>query len=157
MPPAAHRPDRGALIPAVPGTLAFPAAARPLPGPGPNRALLGLLRGVARELPAARRIDLAGACALIARGPDGAPAYAAALLRGLPQGLGRRLVFHRPGAAEVTFDESWTTALVTALARGDPDGARLMLGRLAPPTRRPLRFLAQGLADRLESLYLEQF
>jgi hypothetical protein len=80
-------------------------------------------------------------------------AFAAALIRTLSQGLGRPLVFFKPGSREVSFDERWLIALVAAVQKRDePSFEFLIRSRLARHTHRPTAFLARNLAMRLDTL-----
>ncbi|SER47174.1 hypothetical protein SAMN04490244_101167 [Tranquillimonas rosea] len=116
--------------------------------PEADRALLNRLRLSALRCRAASRTDLFQACALLGTDPEaGAPAFAEALVRTLDQGLGRRPILYRPGAADLSFDERWLISLVAALRRGDEASATFLLNsRLVHGARRSLGFLAARLA-----------
>jgi hypothetical protein len=72
--------------------------------------------------------------------------------------LGRRVVFHRPGAREMTFDEAWLLRLVASIRTGDSDSLAFALASRVPrPLRAPVLFLAEGLANALDEPSLELF
>ncbi|MEM1385860.1 MAG: hypothetical protein AAGG06_19765 [Pseudomonadota bacterium] len=98
-------------------------------------------------------------CALVDADKNcGLDAYGSALLRLLPIALGRRVVFHRPGSPEITFDESWVISLLTSIKRGDADSTLFALSsRISRPMRGQVRYLARGFADRLDTAELELF
>ena len=80
------------------------------------------------------------------------------LLRLLPQALKRRVVFHRPGATETTFDEDWLLRLFEAIRRNDVDTISFALGSRVTPTLQPaVRALAQQAIERLDRENLELF
>lgn len=82
----------------------------------------------------------------------------AALLRFLPVALGKRVVFHRPGAQSLTFDEAWLMRLVNAVRTDDQDAIYFALSsRVARHLRAPMRRLAELCADRLDAVDLELF
>lgn len=128
----------------------------PLP-PRVESGRLGALRRIAGEARLSRFEEPEAACALLREQPAAAAeAYAGALLRLLPKALGQRVVFHRPGARECSFDELWTLGLIGAVERGDSDNLNFALAsRVASRFRAPVRFLAEGLAARIDSLPVE--
>lgn len=115
-------------------------------------AILNRLRDRAAQARSARRIDLFGTCALLSRDrAAAASAYADALLRALRSGLGRTPVFFRPGEREVSVDEAWLLRLVLSVAAEDRASARFLVRRMiAPAALRPILFLVNGLAARLD-------
>ena len=108
---------------------------------------LELLRAQAARCRTAAHIDLHRACSLLTLDRERAPVvFARALLRTLGQALGKRLVIHRPGSAEVSFDESWLIRLIERLECGDTDSFTFLLSRRIPhENRRSVAFLLHGL------------
>lgn len=95
------------------------------------------------------RSELFKACALLqierARHAD---AFAAALVRGLPEALGHRPVFLAPGEAETSFDEAWLLRAMSAHRTGDCASFDFLIrSRIGPIARRQIGFLIAGLAD----------
>jgi hypothetical protein len=135
-------------------TIETPAA----PPPQTIGSLDGLRR-LALESRLERRVEPDRACALLRTEPEAAAAaYARALLRILPAATGRRIIFHRPGVESLTFDEAWLLRLIEAIRGRDGDSLRFAIcSRVARGMRGPVRFLAEGLADRLDNLNLEPF
>ncbi|WP_116085267.1 hypothetical protein [Tropicimonas sp. IMCC34011] len=110
-------------------------------------ARLARLRVAALRCRVSTRLDFTEACALIGRGGAQDGRTADALLRVLGEGLGRLPVFFRPGAGDLSFDERWLVALLSALDRGDEASATFLLkSRIAPHYRRFLGFLAAQVA-----------
>ena len=110
-----------------------------------SRDRLNLLRVCALECRAARRLGLPEARDRI-EGADPA-ARAQALVRILPEALGRRPAIRRPGEPILSFDEAWLLALLAAGARGDAASAAFLLrSRALPGSRGAVATLAQGLA-----------
>jgi hypothetical protein len=142
---------------------ATPKPATPRPAPSPTHAdlpgAIDALRRLAMENRLAPRVEPERECALLRTAPEAAAvAYARALLRILPAATGRRIAFHRPGAACLTFDEAWLLRLLAALAEGDAASAQFAIrSRIGRAMRGPVRFLAAGLAARLDNRNLEPF
>jgi hypothetical protein len=110
-----------------------------------SRFWLGLLRVGALECRSARRLALWEACAGL--GGQDAAECARALVRTLPEGLGRRLAIRRPGEARLSFDEAWLLSLLDASARGDAASTAFLLrSRASSPCRRGLARLASAMA-----------
>lgn len=97
----------------------------------------------------AARSELFKACALLQiERTRHADAFAAALVRGLPEALGQRPVFLAPGEAEVSFDEAWLLRSISAHRSGDCASFDFLIrSRIAPAARRQIGFLIAGLAD----------
>ena len=114
---------------------------------------LNALRLVAMRCRAAARLDLFRACTLLSHEPvEAGRAYAEALLRTLPQALGRAPVLRRPGCPELSTDEAWLLRCLERAAAGDlPSLDFLLSSRAARESRRPLGFLIGNLARRLDS------
>lgn len=110
-------------------------------------ARLEVLRTQAARCRTAAHLDLHRACNLLTLDPDRAPVvFARALLRTLGQALGKRPIIHRPGASEVSFDESWLLRLIDRLEDGDIDSVTFLLSRRIPHEyRRSVAFLLHGL------------
>ncbi len=113
------------------------------------RGTLNALRFVALTCRAAPKTDLFEACALIAtRKQTGAEAFATALLRCLPQAIGKRPVFYQPGTADLSFDEKWLMRAVIAANQADGDSlAFLIRSRVTPENQRNVSFLIKGISD----------
>lgn len=117
--------------------------------PNDLRKLLNLLRFHAASCRASARLDLFEACAVLdptapSRTED---VHAPILLRVLGQALDAQPVFLRPGDEDVSFDEHWLIAVLSAVARADHDSfAFLVRRRVAPPKQRVFRSLVAGLA-----------
>ncbi|WP_371155167.1 hypothetical protein [Jannaschia sp. 2305UL9-9] len=115
----------------------------PHPAPSP---VIGLIRLAALECRATPR-HAVEACAVLA--PDaGAEDYVIALVRALQGAADRRMVFWRPGAPDLSFDEAWLQALVRAYDSRDVDSQRFLLTRRLRPSAVPIvRLLLRGLVD----------
>lgn len=124
----------------------------PARGPAPSPVLVDLLRRSAREGRARPAVDPGVACAqLDPAHPDAAPAAADALVRLVHRAVDRRAVIYAPSSAEISFDEAWLVALVTAAGRDDAASLRLLLGRrVRPEMRGPMTCLARNLARGLD-------
>jgi len=130
------------LAPVTPALPARPPRRRDAPACVPVDTLradagqLDRLRTAARRARAGRQITLREA----ARGlscPGVASGAAEALVRTLSEVLGRRPVFHAPGAPLASFDETWLLACLGAQRRHDADSlAFLVRSRVAAPNRR---------------------
>lgn len=68
--------------------------------------------------------------------PGAATAAEEALVRTLGEVLGRRPVFHAPGAALASFDEAWLVRLHRAQAARDTDSVAFLAGRRVPAALR---------------------
>jgi hypothetical protein len=98
--------------------------------------LLDRVRMAARRARAGRQVTLREATRGLAC-PGVASGAAEALVRTLGEVLGRRPVFHGPGAPLASFDEAWLIACHDAQRRHDADSlAFLVRSRVAPPNRR---------------------
>ncbi|MEM6823703.1 MAG: hypothetical protein AAF566_01215 [Pseudomonadota bacterium] len=116
--------------------------------------ILNHLRMVALECRAAARADLFEACALISTHPSLAKtAYAEALIKCLPQAIGKTPRMLRPGETEVTFDEAWIAQLVTASATKDFDSFDFLLrSRVEPWARRNVAFLVTSFSEQFSQI-----
>ena len=110
-------------------------------------ARLEMLRAQAARCRTAAHLDLHRACTLLPLDRELAPVvFARALLRTLGQALGKRLVIHRPGSDEVSFDERWLLRVIERLESGDTDSFTFLLSRRIPHEyRRSVAFLVHGL------------
>lgn len=122
--------------------------------PDAESETLRALRRIAGQSRLTRFQDPEAACNLLQTQPAAAAeAYGAALLRLLPKAMGRRVVFHRPGAGPCSFDEAWLLALLRAVRRGDQDSLHFALAsRVERRFHAPIKFLVDGLARRIDSL-----
>lgn len=69
--------------------------------------------------------------------PGAASGSTEALVLTLGEVIGRRPVFHAPGAQLASFDEAWLVRCDAAQAAGDIDSLALLIGsRVAPALRR---------------------
>ena len=85
--------------------------------PAAERATLDFLRTSYQTCRTKPRHDIFAACYLLTCDRHVATTtYAEAVLRTLPQTLGRRPMILRPGDVVVTFDESWLLALLHAVS-----------------------------------------
>lgn len=116
--------------------------------PAAVRTLLNQTRLAALSCRSAARMDVFEACALLSLERSvAAPAAAAALVRALPEALGDRPVFFRPGVETLSFDEAWLLRTIAARQGGDGDSLAFLLGsRVAPAMRRQIGFLLATLA-----------
>ncbi|MHA3916119.1 hypothetical protein [Halovulum sp. GXIMD14793] len=111
------------------------------------------LRGIAGDCRCQARLDLFRACDLLAvnenRAADG---YAVALIRTLPQAIGRPPVLRQAGASP-SFDEIWLLRLLDRAIADDFDSlAFLVHSRVSAYQRRAFVFLIKGLAQRIDAL-----
>jgi len=122
--------------------------------PAPEDDELAVLRRLAAQARLSRREEPERMCALLQVRPAAeAEAYGEALLRLLPVATGRRVTFRRPGAGSRSFDEAWVLTLLDSIRAGDADSVRFALAsRVATHMRRPVRFLAEGFARRIDRL-----
>ncbi|MEL6265979.1 MAG: hypothetical protein AAF074_01955 [Pseudomonadota bacterium] len=115
---------------------------------------LDALRAIAARSRLDPRIDLDKACGLLRACPEqAAEAYALALLRAVSAVSDRRVVMHRPGVREITFDEAWVLRVLGAIESRDWDSALFCICSRIPAGRRStIRFLAEGLVARIDDL-----
>lgn len=115
-----------------------------------QRQFLNTLRRVGRQCRSKARADLFEACAVLSCDPTtAATAYADTLMRCLSQALGTLPILHRPGEAEVSFDEAWLLQLGAAIARDDTSSIDFLLrSRVHPHARRHCGFLMKSLVDK---------
>ena len=121
--------------------------------PAAERATLDFLRTSYQTSRTKPRHDLFAACDLLTCDRHVATTtYAEAILRTLPQTLGRRAIILRPGDVVVTFDESWLLALLRACGTGNRDNIAFLTNSRVKPRYRPnLLYLMSGLAKLLRS------
>lgn len=114
---------------------------RPLPpGPRVGTPLLGVLEHLRCT---GRRLRLHAGC-------DTSPL--GIMLERMPSMLGRKMVFHEPGAAELSFDESWVLNLLDAVRSGDEDRYRFaLLSRMRRDRASALHFLVCQAAHTLDT------
>jgi hypothetical protein len=128
-------------------------ATAPDAGATADTGLLNRLRLQNLRCRAAARTDLHGLYAHLASSGDAEPsAYVEALLLTLGQSPGGHgLQLFRPGAVEISLDERWLLSLIAALRRGDEASASFLLqSRIGRQDRRPVAFLAGGVARHLD-------
>ncbi len=115
---------------------------------------LNHLRFVAMQCRSMPRTDLFKACALLHGAEDAnRQAHAEALVRCLPEALGKPARLLAPGVSETTFDENWLMQLGSASARGDASSMAFLLNsRVGKENRRLIRFLV-GRISECFSLY----
>ena len=125
--------------------------------PAAERATLDFLRTSYQTSRTKPRHDLFAACDLLTCDRHVATTtYAEAILRTLPQTLGRRAIILRPGDVVVTFDESWLLALLPACGTGNRDNIAFLTNSRVKPRYRPnLLYLMSGLAKLLRSSQLQ--
>lgn len=139
--------------------LAFPrcptaermAAARVLDAD--ERRELDRLRWLALRAQLAPRNDLERACYLLAGERDASlERYAAVFFHGLSAASTSDMTFYRPGASAISDDECWLLRLIAAYRRGEDAAAgALVAWRVAPHSRRWMRFVANGLVRALDA------
>ncbi|MEM9761202.1 MAG: hypothetical protein AAF968_01600 [Pseudomonadota bacterium] len=127
------------------------------PGPTARELCLERARQCAAQARLSRKIDGADLLDVLPR--HGGPLHDETLLlllRLLPEALKRRVVFHRPGATETTFDEDWLLRLFEAISVNDDDTISFALGsRVSPRLQPAVRSLAQQAITRLDHENLE--
>lgn len=80
------------------------------------------------------------------------------LIKLMPIAFGRRVVFHRPGNRNTTFDEDWLLRLIYSIRSGDEDSTAFALASRAGPRLRPtMRRLAERTVETLDDRPLELF
>ena len=123
--------------------------ADPAPVAPASAPALSHLRVAGLACRTAVRSELFKACALLQiERTRHADAFAAALVRGLPEALGQRPVFLAPGEAEISFDEAWLLrAMAAHRSRDRASFDFLIRSRIVPAARRQIGFLIAGLAD----------
>ncbi len=104
--------------------------------------MLETLRSAARRARCGRQISLSAARASLERalldraGGEAETGAAEILVRVLGEVLGRRPVFHAPGARMASFDEAWLCRCRAAQVSGDVDSLALLVGRRVHPAMR---------------------
>ncbi len=121
--------------------------------PAAERATLDFLHTSYQTGRTKPRHDIFAACDLLACDRHVATTtYAEAILRTLPQTLGRRPMILRPGDVVITFDESWLLALLHACGNENRDNIAFLANSRVKPLYRPnLLYLMCGLAKLLRS------
>ena len=121
--------------------------------PAAERATLDFLRTSYQTGRTRPRHDIFEACDLLTSDRHVATTtYAEAILRTLPQTLGRRPIILRPGDAVVTFDESWLLALLHACGTENRDNIAFLTNSRVKPLYRPtLLYLMSNLSKLLRS------
>lgn len=96
-------------------------------------------------------MDLYEACALVSPGSgETGDTAITTLLRVMEQAVDKRPVFYAPASDEMSFDESWLTAVITARCEDDIDSlAFLLRSRVAKSKRRFFAMLVALLAENL--------
>lgn len=133
-PIVAFRPQQDVSAPALPETLI---------------ALLNRMRFHAIRCRASAHLDLFKACSLLDPHANGAEIETLrTLVRVMGQALDREPVFFQPGSAEISFDERWLLALITAAHTKDDNSFQfLMVRRVAHHKRRIFSLLIKSLAE----------
>ena len=108
-------------------------------------AFLNHLRFVSLRCRAKPRASLFETCALLRADRFASlDAHAEALMRSLSEALGKPARLHKPGTAEMTFDEGWLLQLGRACGCGDDASCQFLLSsRIARENRRLIRFLME--------------
>lgn len=118
---------------------------------GDMRVLLNTLRFHAATCRAKARVDFFHACLLIdpkAEATD--TARLEMVLRVMGDALGNTPIFFRPGEPELSFDERWLIAVISARIQDDSDSFEfLMRRRVSHDKRRLFGALIAGLADQI--------
>lgn len=117
-------------------------------------ALLNIVRLKALRCRSAARTDLFRACAVLSLCKETAwDAYAEALVRCLAEATGKRLILHRPGAQEHSFDEAWLLRLIMCAREGDEDSfGFLVRSRVRASAQRNFSFLIRALVARADTV-----
>ncbi|MEM9708098.1 MAG: hypothetical protein AAF871_04845 [Pseudomonadota bacterium] len=112
---------------------------------------LNRLRLKSLDCRAAARVDLFQACALLATDRETAwAAHAEALIKCLPEALGARPIFYRPGVRDISFDEAWLLRMATAASEDDDNSFEFLLrSRVAAPHRRNMGFLIKTVSEQI--------
>ena len=110
---------------------------------------LNQLRFVAMNCRSKPRADLFEACALLQVSRNASrQAYAEALMRCLPEALGKPAKLFAPGVNETTFDEAWQVQMTQAVtARDEASFVFLLRSRVAHPHCRLIGFLVRQISD----------
>ena len=126
------------------------------PAPAPSNALgfLNYLRFTAMNCRTKPQADLFEACALLQITPDATcQAYAEALMRCLPEALGKPAKLHAPGVSELSFDERWLLQLgLACMAKNEASVSFLLRSRLAHQHRRMVLFLIHQISGHFHSV-----
>lgn len=126
-------------------------APTPVPALEPDQyAMLSHMRMTAMECRAAARVDLFEACALLTLdGEDARRTFLSTFVKCLSDAVRKRIIWHRPGTAELSFDEAWVMRVVTAIRDEDRASLDFLLrSRVAPVDRRYIGFLLARISDR---------
>lgn len=120
--------------------------------PAAERANLDFLRSSYQTCRTKPRRDLFVACDLLTCDRHFATTtYADAILRTLPQTLGRRPMILRPGDIVITFDESWLLALLRAFGTQNSDNIAFLVSSRVKSAYRPnVIYLMSNLARLLK-------
>lgn len=114
----------------------------------PLTELLNALRFHAMSCRSSARLDLFQACKMLAPDPSVAvEAYGVALVRTLPDALGRSVHLRCPGA-EPNFDEIWLMRVIErSKSRDDDSLSFLIMSRVPEGRRHAFLYLVNGLAE----------
>lgn len=109
---------------------------------------LNHLRLTAMQCRAKPRTDLFRACALLQTGQYASrDAHAEALMRCLPEAMGKPARLHAPGTSELTFDEKWLVQLARACRAQDACSIEFLLtSRVGRQNRRLIGYLVGHVA-----------
>ncbi len=118
-----------------------------------ERRELDRLRWLALRAQLAPRSDLERACYLLAGTRDvSLERYASVFFHGLSATSTSDMTFYRPGAVAVSDDECWLLRLIAAYRSGDQRAAAALVAwRIAPQSRRWMRFVSHGLVQALDA------
>ena len=118
-----------------------------------DKLVLTMLRFIGARCRAMARTDLFKACAMLSDDRSRAvEAVCTALLRSF-SGTGDmpRLRLYEVTSTEVSFDERWLLAALSAARRGDTDSLTFLLARRVPAhARRQIGFLVAALIDAMD-------
>ncbi|MEL7090707.1 MAG: hypothetical protein AAFN94_03125 [Pseudomonadota bacterium] len=113
-------------------------------------ALLNHIRMAAMGCRAAARVDLFEACALLTLdGETARRTFVSTFVKCLSDAVNKRIIWHRPGTAELSFDEAWVMRVFTAIRDEDRASLDFLLrSRVAPADRRYIGFLLNQISDQ---------
>lgn len=115
-----------------------------------QRALLNRLRLASMECRAAAHTDLFQACALLTLdGEDAKRTYITTFVKCLPNAVGKRIKWYRPGSDEISFDEAWIIRGITSIQGNDQNSLEFLLkSRIRAADRRYIGFLMARISDQ---------
>jgi len=119
-----------------------------------QRAVLNHLRLAAMACRAAARTDLYEACALLTLdGEDAKRTFVETFLKCLPGATRKPITWFAPGAAELSFDESWVMRCLFCIWDDETSNLSFLLkSRITPADRRYIGFLLGRISDQFSQI-----